>query len=35
VLMPIRWIYMVDLVLGIFLIGIKAKRSLSRNGALA
>jgi hypothetical protein len=35
VLMPIRWIYMVDLVLGIFLIGIKAKRSLPRNGALA
>lgn len=35
ILMPIRWIYMVDLVLGILLIGIKAKRSLYRDGALA
>ena len=35
VLKPIRWIYMVDLVLGVFLIGIKAKRSLRRDGALA
>jgi hypothetical protein len=34
VLMPTRWIYMVDLVLGILLIGIKAKRSLYRDGAL-
>ena len=33
-LKPIRWIYMIDLVLGIFLIGIKAKRSLYRDGAL-
>lgn len=33
-LKPIRWIYMVDLVLGILLIGIKAKRSLYRDGAL-
>jgi uncharacterized membrane protein len=33
-LKPIRWIYMVDLVLGMVLIGIKAKRSLDRDGAL-
>ena len=33
-LKPIRWIYMVDLVLGMLLIGIKAKRSLDRDGAL-
>jgi len=33
-LKPIRWIYMVDLVLGMLLIGIKAKRSLYRDGAL-
>jgi hypothetical protein len=33
-LKPIRWIYMVDLVLGILLVGIKAKRSLCRDGAL-
>jgi uncharacterized membrane protein len=33
-LKPIRWIYMIDLVLGILLIGIKAKRSLSWDGAL-
>ena len=33
-LMPIRWIYMADLVLGILLIGIKAKRSLYRDGVL-
>ena len=33
-LKPIRWIYMVDLVLGILLIGIKANRSLYRDGAL-
>ena len=35
VLKPIRWVYMVDLVLGVLLIGIKAKRSLYRDGALA
>jgi len=34
-LKPIRWIYMVDLVLGILLVGIKAKRSLSRDGAFS
>jgi len=34
-LKPIRWIYMVNLVLGVLLIGIKAKRSLRRDGALA
>jgi hypothetical protein len=34
-LKPIRWIYMVDLVLGILLIGIKANRSLYRDGALS
>jgi len=34
VLMPTRLIYMVDLVLGILLIGIKAKRSLYRDGVL-
>ena len=28
VLMPVRWLYMVNLVLGILLIGIKARRSL-------
>jgi len=31
-LKPIRWIYMIDLVLGILLIGIKAKQSLYRDG---
>ena len=35
VLMPVRSIYMVNLVLGIVLMGLKAKRSLSRDGALA
>jgi uncharacterized membrane protein len=35
VLKPIRWIYMVDLVLGVVLIAIKAKRSLHGVGALA
>lgn len=35
VLKPIRWIYTIDLVLGVLLIGIKAKRSLHRDGALA
>lgn len=34
-LKPIRWIYMVDLALGILLIGIKANRSLSRDGAFS
>ena len=34
-LKPIRWIYMVDLVLGILLIGIKAKRSLYRDGVFS
>ena len=34
-LMPIRWIYMVNLVLGILLVGIKAKRSLYRDGAFS
>jgi uncharacterized membrane protein len=35
ILLPIRWIYTVDLLLGILLIGIKVKRSLYRDGALA
>jgi uncharacterized membrane protein len=35
VLKPIRWIYMVDLVLGVLLIGIRVKRSLQRDGVLA
>jgi uncharacterized membrane protein len=35
ILKPIRWIYMVDLVLGILLIGIRANRSLCRNGVLS
>ena len=34
-LKPIRWIYMVDLVLGILLVGIRAKRSLYRDGAFS
>ena len=34
-LKPIRWIYMVDLVLGVVLIGIKAKRSLYRDGVFS
>jgi uncharacterized membrane protein len=34
ILIPVRSIYMVNLVLGIVLIGIKAKQSLSRNGAV-
>jgi hypothetical protein len=34
-LKPIRWIYMVDLVLGVLLIVIKANRSLCRNGVLS
>ena len=32
--MPVRSLYMVNLVLGIVLIGIKAKRSLRRDGAV-
>ena len=32
--MPVRSLYMVNLVLGILLIGIKAKQSLQRDGAL-
>ncbi|THJ24438.1 MAG: hypothetical protein CAF45_006065 [Nitrospira sp. CG24E] len=35
VLMPVRSIYMVNLVLGIVLIGLKAKQSLSQNGVVA
>ncbi len=34
ILMPVRSLYMVNLVLGILLIGIKTKRSLSRDGVL-
>lgn len=34
ILMPVRWLYMVNLALGILLIGIKAKRSLYRNGVV-
>jgi len=34
ILMPVRSLYMVNLVLGIVLIGIKAKRSLHRDGVL-
>jgi hypothetical protein len=32
ILMPVRWLYMVNLALGILLSGIKAKRSLYRDG---
>ena len=35
ILMPVRSLYMVNLVLGILLIGIKAKRSLHRDGVLS
>jgi uncharacterized membrane protein len=35
ILMPVRWLYMVNLALGILLIGIKAKRSLYRDGMLS
>jgi uncharacterized membrane protein len=35
ILVPVRWLYMVNLALGILLIGIKAKRSLSRDGVLS
>jgi uncharacterized membrane protein len=34
ILMPVRWLYMVNLALGILLIGIKTKRSLYRNGVI-
>jgi hypothetical protein len=34
ILMPVRWLYMVNLALGILLIGIKTKRSLHRDGVL-
>ncbi len=34
ILMPVRSLYMVNLVLGILLIGIKTKRSLCRDGVL-
>jgi hypothetical protein len=35
ILMPVRWLYMINLVLGIFLIGIKTKRSLYRDGVVS
>ena len=35
ILMPVRWLYMVNLALGILLIGIKTKRSLYRDGVLS
>jgi len=35
ILMPVRWLYMINLALGILLIGIKAKRSLYRDGVLS
>jgi hypothetical protein len=35
ILMPVRWLYMVNLALGILLIGIKAKQSLYRDGVLS
>jgi len=35
ILMPVRWLYMVNLALGILLIGIKAKRSLYRDRVLS
>jgi uncharacterized membrane protein len=34
ILLPVRSLYMVNLALGIFLIGLKAKRSLRRGGVL-
>ena len=34
ILMPVRWLYMVNLALGILMIGIKAKRSLHRDGVV-
>ena len=35
ILMPVRWLYMVNLSLGILMIGIKAKRLLYRDGVLS
>lgn len=35
ILMPVRWLYMVNLALGVLMIGIKAKRSLYRDGVLS
>lgn len=35
ILMPVRWLYMANLALGILMIGIKAKRSLYRDGVLS
>jgi uncharacterized membrane protein len=35
ILKPVRWLYMVNVALGILLIGIKAKRSLYRDGVLS
>jgi uncharacterized membrane protein len=35
ILMPVRWLYMVNLALGILLIGIRAKRSLYRDIVLS
>jgi len=34
ILIPVRWLYMVNLALGILLIGIKTKRSLYRDGVV-
>ena len=35
ILLPVRWLYMINLVLGIFLIGFKTKRSLYRDGVVS
>jgi uncharacterized membrane protein len=35
ILKPVRWLYIVNLALGILLIGIKAKRSLYRDGVFS
>ena len=35
ILMPVRWLYMVNLALGVLLIGTKAKRSLYRDRVLS
>lgn len=35
ILIPVRWLYMVNLALGILMIGIKAKRLLYRDGVLS
>jgi MFS family permease len=34
ILIPVRWLYMINLVLGILLVGIKVKRSLYRSEVL-